>query len=167
MGGLMTLLGLAWHHGSKFALEGISESLGKEVRHLSLHVTAIAPGSFRTDWAGRSMVRSPRSLADYDGLMDPIRARRAAVSGNQAGDPARLARAVLTLVDVPGGGSGGQHALTPTQLRRLLPSGARLRRRAWRRGLLGAASRPGPPSSPPYRNATGRRRTEYPGPRGQ
>jgi NAD(P)-dependent dehydrogenase (short-subunit alcohol dehydrogenase family) len=99
MGGLMTLPGLAYYHGSKFALEGISESLGKEVRHLGIHVTAVAPGSFRTDWAGRSMVRAPRSIADYDALMDPIRARREAVSGHQAGDPARLAEAVLTLVD--------------------------------------------------------------------
>ena len=41
MGGLMTLPGLAWYHGSKFALEGISESLGQEVRHLGIHVTAV------------------------------------------------------------------------------------------------------------------------------
>lgn len=52
MGGLMTLAGLAWYHGSKFALNGISESLGKEVKHLGIHVTAVEPGSFRTDWAG-------------------------------------------------------------------------------------------------------------------
>lgn len=48
----MTLAGLAWYHGSKFALNGISESLGKEVKHLGIHVTAVEPGSFRTDWAG-------------------------------------------------------------------------------------------------------------------
>jgi NAD(P)-dependent dehydrogenase (short-subunit alcohol dehydrogenase family) len=98
MGGLMTLPGLAYYHGSKFALEGISESLGKEVRHLGIHVTAVEPGSFRTDWAGRSMVRATRSIADYDALMDPLRERRRAVSGKQTGDPARLAAALLTLV---------------------------------------------------------------------
>ena len=101
MGGMMTLPGLAYYHGSKFALEGISESLGKEVKHLGIHVTAVEPGSFRTDWAGRSMVRSPRSIADYDTLMDPIRARREAVSGHQAGDPALLAAAILTLAEAP------------------------------------------------------------------
>jgi len=98
MGGLMTLPGLAYYHGSKFALEGISESLGKEVKHLGIHVTAVEPGSFRTDWAGRSMVRSPRLIADYDTLMDPIRQRRQAISGHQAGDPALLAAAIMTLV---------------------------------------------------------------------
>jgi NAD(P)-dependent dehydrogenase (short-subunit alcohol dehydrogenase family) len=98
MGGLMTLPGLAYYHGSKFALEGISESLGKEVKHLGIHVTAVEPGSFRTDWAGRSMVRAPRSIPDYDALMDPIRERRQAVSGRQIGDPALLAAAVMRLV---------------------------------------------------------------------
>lgn len=98
MGGLMTLPGLAYYHGSKFALEGISESLGKEVQHLGIHVTAVEPGSFRTDWAGRSMVRAPRSIPDYDVLMDPIRARRQAASGKQTGDPVLLAAAVMKLV---------------------------------------------------------------------
>jgi NAD(P)-dependent dehydrogenase (short-subunit alcohol dehydrogenase family) len=52
MGGIITLPGLSYYHGSKFALEGISESLGKEVRELGIKVTAIEPGGFRTDWAG-------------------------------------------------------------------------------------------------------------------
>ena len=93
----MTLPGLAYYHGSKFALEGFSESLGKEVKHLGIHVTAVEPGSFRTDWAGRSMVRAARTIADYDSLMDPIRERRQAVSGNQLGDPTMLAAAIMTL----------------------------------------------------------------------
>lgn len=100
MGGHMTLPGLSYYHGSKFALEGISESVGKEVRPFGIHVTAVAPGSFRTDWAGRSMVRSPRSIADYDAIMDPVRAARLAKSGHQAGDPAKAAAAMLQIVDI-------------------------------------------------------------------
>jgi NAD(P)-dependent dehydrogenase (short-subunit alcohol dehydrogenase family) len=84
MGGLMTLPGLSYYHGSKFALEGISESLGKEVKDLGIRVTAVEPGSFRTDWAGRSMVRAARSIADYDAIMEPIRKRRMEVSGPAA-----------------------------------------------------------------------------------
>ena len=61
MGGIITLPGLSYYHGSKFALEGISESLGKEVKDLGIKVTAVEPGGFRTDWAGRSMVRAGRS----------------------------------------------------------------------------------------------------------
>jgi len=100
MGGFITMPGIAYYAGSKFALEGISETVGKEVGQFGIHVTAVAPGSFRTDWAGRSMVRSERSIADYDALFDPIRATRAARSGKQPGDPAKAAQAILTLTEL-------------------------------------------------------------------
>lgn len=66
-------------------------------------VTAVAPGSFRTDWSGRSMVRTPRSISDYDALFDPVRKARTEKSGNQPGDPVKAARAMLAtvLVDQP------------------------------------------------------------------
>jgi NAD(P)-dependent dehydrogenase (short-subunit alcohol dehydrogenase family) len=99
MAGHVGLPGIAYYAGSKFALEGISEVLAKEVRHLGIRVTAIAPGSFRTDWAGRSMVRSPRSIADNDLLFDPVRQARAEKSGKQSRDPARAARALLRVVE--------------------------------------------------------------------
>lgn len=101
MGGFITMPGIAYYCGSKFALEGISEALGKEVAGFGIKVTAIAPGSFRTDWAGRSMVRSARTVGDYDALFDPIRQARQAKSGSQIGDPAKAARALLAIVDAP------------------------------------------------------------------
>jgi NAD(P)-dependent dehydrogenase (short-subunit alcohol dehydrogenase family) len=97
MGGFITMPGIAYYCGSKFALEGISEALGKEVAALGIDVTAVAPGSFRTDWAGRSMVRAPRSIGDYDALFDPVRARRQSVSGQQLGDPAKAAEVMLRI----------------------------------------------------------------------
>lgn len=99
MGGFITMPGIAFYCGSKFALEGISEALGKEVADLGIRVTALAPGQFRTDWAGRSMQRTPRSIADYDAVMDPLRAARKAKSGKQPNDPARAADALLKLVE--------------------------------------------------------------------
>jgi NAD(P)-dependent dehydrogenase (short-subunit alcohol dehydrogenase family) len=99
MGGFMTLPGISYYHGSKFALEGISESLGKELKPFNVFVTAVAPGSFRTDWAGRSMQRSPRQIADYDASFDPVRQARAERSGKQPGDPVKAADAMLTLID--------------------------------------------------------------------
>jgi NAD(P)-dependent dehydrogenase (short-subunit alcohol dehydrogenase family) len=98
MGGFITMPGIAYYCGSKFALEGISEVLSKELAPFNIFVTAVEPGSFRTDWAGRSMVRSPRSLTDYDALFDPIRQAREAKSGKQLGDPQKAARAMLTLI---------------------------------------------------------------------
>lgn len=99
MGGFITLPGIAYYCGSKFALEGISEALGKEVKPFGIAVTAVAPGSFRTDWAGRSMVRAARSIADYDALFDPIRQAREAKSGAQLGDPVKAARAMLAAIE--------------------------------------------------------------------
>jgi NAD(P)-dependent dehydrogenase (short-subunit alcohol dehydrogenase family) len=98
MGGFITMPGIAYYCGSKFALEGISEVLGKEVKPFGIAVTAVAPGSFRTDWAGRSMTRTPRSIADYDALFDPIRHAREEKSGKQLGDPAKAARAMLAVI---------------------------------------------------------------------
>jgi NAD(P)-dependent dehydrogenase (short-subunit alcohol dehydrogenase family) len=99
MGGYITMPGIAYYCGSKFALEGISDALAKEVQPFGIAVTAIAPGSFRTDWAGRSMQRTPRSIADYDALFDPVRKAREEKSGKQLGDPARAARAILAVIE--------------------------------------------------------------------
>ncbi|MDE1186822.1 MAG: oxidoreductase [Pantoea sp.] len=98
MGGFITMPGITYYCGSKFALEGISEALGKEVQPFGIFVTAVAPGSFRTDWAGRSMVRSERSIADYDALFNPIRQARVEKSGKQLGDPQKAAVAMLEII---------------------------------------------------------------------
>ncbi|MBB6510539.1 NAD(P)-dependent dehydrogenase (short-subunit alcohol dehydrogenase family) [Rhizobium soli] len=98
MGGMITMPGIAYYCGSKFALQGISEVMRSEMALFGVQVTTLCPGSFRTDWAGRSMVRTDRSIADYDSLFDPIREARQAVSGKQLGDPQKLAAAVLTLI---------------------------------------------------------------------
>lgn len=99
MGGYITMPGIAYYCGSKFALEGISDALAKEVRPFGIAVTAVAPGSFRTDWAGRSMQRSARSIADYDTLFDPIRQAREEKSGKQPGDPVKAAHAMLAVIE--------------------------------------------------------------------
>ncbi|BCQ26837.1 SDR family NAD(P)-dependent oxidoreductase [Caballeronia sp. NK8] len=98
MGGHITMPGITYYCGSKFALEGVSEALGKEVEPFGIAVTAVAPGSFRTDWAGRSMTRTPRSIADYDSVFDPIRQAREEKSGKQLGDPRKAARAMLAAI---------------------------------------------------------------------
>ncbi|CAE6753565.1 3-phenylpropionate-dihydrodiol/cinnamic acid-dihydrodiol dehydrogenase [Paraburkholderia nemoris] len=98
MGGHITMPGITYYCGSKFALEGISEALGKEVKPFGIAVTAVAPGSFRTDWAGRSMTRTPRSIADYDPIFEPIRKAREEKSGKQLGDPPKAARAMLAAI---------------------------------------------------------------------
>jgi NAD(P)-dependent dehydrogenase (short-subunit alcohol dehydrogenase family) len=99
MGGYITMPGIAYYCGSKSALEAISETLSKEVKDFGIRVTAIAPGQFRTDWAGRSMIRTKRTISDYDRLMDPIRKARQEKSGNQPGDPAKAAQVLLRITE--------------------------------------------------------------------
>src|ERR1700743_2522128 len=101
MGGLMAVPGMSAYCASKFALEGLLEAIGKEVAGFGIHVTAIEPGSFRTDWAGRSMTRAQRSIADYDELFGPIREARLKASGNQLGDPVKAAEAILAIIGLP------------------------------------------------------------------
>ena len=98
MGGYITMPGITDYCGSKFALVGISEALGKELRPFNIFVTSVAPGSFRTDWAGRSMVRTPRTIADYDASFGPIRKAREDKHGKQLGDPIKAAKAMLQIM---------------------------------------------------------------------
>lgn len=58
----------------------------------------MAPCSFRTGWAGRSMTRTPRSIADYDAIFNPIRKSREEKSGKQLGDPRKTERAMLAAI---------------------------------------------------------------------
>lgn len=122
MGGLMTVPGLSAYCASKYALEGLLESIGKEVATFGIHVTAIAPGSFRTDWAGRSMVRAEHAIADYDDVFGPIRRARLEASGNQLGDPQQAARAVLQIVDAA---APPKHLILGSDALRLVSAGRR------------------------------------------
>jgi NAD(P)-dependent dehydrogenase (short-subunit alcohol dehydrogenase family) len=101
MGGYITMPGIGYYCGSKFALEAISETLSKEVEDFGIQVSAIAPGQFRTDWAGRSMTRTNRTISDYNQLMDPVRQARQNKSGKQPGDPAKAAQVLLQIIEAP------------------------------------------------------------------
>jgi NAD(P)-dependent dehydrogenase (short-subunit alcohol dehydrogenase family) len=98
VGGLVALPDTGGYCASKWALEGLSESLSQEVRDFGIRVTIIEPGPFKTDWNGTSMDRA-KQLSDYDAVLS---ARREALSGahafTQPGDPAGAARALLAVL---------------------------------------------------------------------
>ncbi len=99
MGGLTAFPGVGAYHGSKFALEGISEALAKEVRPLGIKVTIIEPGSFRTDWAGRSMQHAESPIADYEPTAGAFRQSLAQRNGRQGGDPKKAAEAIILVTE--------------------------------------------------------------------
>ncbi len=99
IGGLTAFPGVGIYNASKFALEGISEALSKEVKPLGIKVTIVEPGAFRTDWAGRSMVHVENSIADYEETVGEFRRSLAKRNGRQAGDPRKAAQAIIQAVE--------------------------------------------------------------------
>ena len=97
MGGVIAFPALGLYHASKWALEGMTESLLQEVAPFGVKVTIIEPGGFRTDWGGSSMEHSTH-LSEYEFL--PGRAAGAA-RRQSAGDPVKAAAALMTIVDDP------------------------------------------------------------------
>ncbi|MGR9395847.1 oxidoreductase [Rhizobium leguminosarum] len=96
LGGLVAFAATGYYHATKFAIEGLSESLSHEVKSLGIDVTILEPGAFRTDWAGRSMVESSTIIDDYAETSGKRRQATRSVSGNQPGDPVRAATAIIS-----------------------------------------------------------------------
>jgi NAD(P)-dependent dehydrogenase (short-subunit alcohol dehydrogenase family) len=91
--------GLGLYNASKFALEGVSEALAKELAPLGVKVTIIEPGPFRTEFAGRSL-RTAAPIADYEATAGAIRRYFEQANGKQVGDPVKAAHAMLKLVEL-------------------------------------------------------------------
>jgi NAD(P)-dependent dehydrogenase (short-subunit alcohol dehydrogenase family) len=98
-GGIMGVPGASAYNASKFALEGFSEALAAEAAHLAVRVTIVEPGALRTDWAGRSLRQAERRIDDYSASAGQVRDLVPGTSGQQPGDPAKAARAILAAVD--------------------------------------------------------------------
>lgn len=94
-GGIAGNAGTGYYAATKFAVEGLSDALAKEVEPLGIQVILIEPGPFRTDWPGRSLHRSKVRIDDYE----PTAGRRIqSIMDNAArwpGDPTRAAEAIV------------------------------------------------------------------------
>ncbi|GAC1614573.1 MAG: oxidoreductase [Vulcanimicrobiaceae bacterium] len=98
IGGLVSFAATGYYHATKYAVEGLSESLSIEGAPLGIKVTVVEPGPFRTDWAGRSIVASPNVIEDYAATAGTRRTQTYERSGTQAGDPVRGAAAIVAAV---------------------------------------------------------------------
>jgi short-subunit dehydrogenase len=99
IGGLVGFPAVGFYNATKFAVDGFSESLAKEVAPLGIKVTVIAPSGFRTDWAGRSANNSKIVIDDYKETAGTNKDNIRGYSGNQPGDPARAAKAMIKAVE--------------------------------------------------------------------
>jgi NAD(P)-dependent dehydrogenase (short-subunit alcohol dehydrogenase family) len=101
MAGLVANPGTGYYSASKFAVEGLSEALSRELAPFGIRVTAIEPGAFRTDWAGRSMRRTRTPLEAYAPTVGARVEMIAGLDGRQPGDPRRAAEAILRVAELP------------------------------------------------------------------
>ncbi|MCX8281243.1 oxidoreductase [Phyllobacterium sp. 0TCS1.6C] len=99
IGGLRGFPAVGFYNGTKFAVEGLSESLSKEVAHLGIKVLIVEPSGFRTDWAGRSANEAPQTIDDYKASAGERMKALREQSGNQPGDPVRAAQAIVKAVE--------------------------------------------------------------------
>jgi NAD(P)-dependent dehydrogenase (short-subunit alcohol dehydrogenase family) len=99
--GLVGYAGSGHYAASKHAVEGWSDSLAAEVAPLGIRVTCIAPGPFRTDFAGRSLRQTPTRIAEYDATAGARLRATVAGSGSQPGDPLRAAEAIVRVSEHP------------------------------------------------------------------
>ncbi len=99
MGGFIGFPGSGYYAATKFAVEGLSESLSKEVAPFGIKVLIVEPGPFRTDWAGRSIKTPKRPIEAYAETAIARRRQIQGISGSQPGDPVRAAEAIIATVE--------------------------------------------------------------------
>lgn len=99
IGGLVGFAATGFYHATKFAVEGLSEALSKEVGPLGIKVLLVEPGPFRTDWAGRSTSRTPVEIEDYKATVGVRMETSQEGSGRQVGDPVRGCEAIVKAVE--------------------------------------------------------------------
>ena len=94
IGGISAFPGIGAYHASKWALEGFSQSLAREVADFGIHVTLIEPGGYSTDWRGPSSKTSEPNPA-----YDTLRENRNRTPAGTPGDPKATRAAILKVVD--------------------------------------------------------------------
>ncbi|MCM3626502.1 oxidoreductase [Paenibacillus glycanilyticus] len=100
VGGLSGYIGWGVYGSTKFAVEGITESMAQELAPLGIHATVVAPGFFRTDFLdASSLSSSDRIIPDYAETVGKMRDFAAEANRKQPGDPVKLAKAIVRLAN--------------------------------------------------------------------
>jgi len=99
IGGFVGFPSVGYYNATKFAVNGFSEALKKEVEPLGIKVVLVQPSGFRTDWAGRSANDATEKIDAYAETAGATQATIRGYSGNQAGDPVRAVKAIVAAVE--------------------------------------------------------------------
>jgi len=99
MGGRFSFPAVGAYSATKFALEGWSEALAKEVERFGVRVLIVEPGAFRTSFNGAGSLLISQPIAAYDDQIGPVRTGMPEDDGKQPGDPSKAAAAILQVLD--------------------------------------------------------------------
>jgi NAD(P)-dependent dehydrogenase (short-subunit alcohol dehydrogenase family) len=100
VGGQVTAPGFGAYCATKFALEGLTETLRQEVG-FGVRFMIVEPGAFRTNLFDPGAMHASPAMPEYADTVGPIREFLRTGHGTQPGDPAKAARAILTALDAP------------------------------------------------------------------
>ena len=99
IGGYSSYPGWGVYSSTKFAVEGLTESLHDELAPLGIHATVVEPGFFRTDFLdSSSLIKTANVISDYADTVGKMRDSMEGHNHQQPGDPSKLAQAILQLV---------------------------------------------------------------------
>ncbi len=100
LAGFMGFVSTSYYAATKHAVEGWADALAAECGPFGVKVTCVEPGPFRTDWAGRSMRRTPTRIAEYAETVGAREKSMAELSGKQPGDPVRAGEAMIRVTEI-------------------------------------------------------------------
>ena len=99
VGGFTAFPGTGIYCATKFAIEGYSEALAKEIAPLGIKLTLVEPGAFRTEFAGDSLATPDTQIDDYAETAHKFVEMQSQSSGEQPGDPDKAAQAMIKVVE--------------------------------------------------------------------
>jgi NAD(P)-dependent dehydrogenase (short-subunit alcohol dehydrogenase family) len=99
LGGIIGVPWVAFYSMTKFAMEGLSEALQREVGPLGISVTIVEPGGFRTEFFSRPHFCKEPAIADYERSAGHVRSHIQSAGGKENGDPRKFAAVILKVAD--------------------------------------------------------------------
>ena len=93
--------GFGIYCATKFAVQGLTESLAVEVKPFGIHATIVSPGYFRTDFLSAASFRVPENeIAEYENVRDAQSTHQHSYNGNQPGDPEKAAEVLIAIAEL-------------------------------------------------------------------
>lgn len=99
VGGQVTYPGFGAYCATKFALEGLTQTLRDEIAPFGIHTMIVEPGAFRTGLFRAEAAYQSQAMPEYADTVGPTRDYVSGGHGSQPGDPAKAAQAIITALD--------------------------------------------------------------------